>query len=399
MITSFKNKDYSYTSRLLVLPVAFVLFCAFTLYTEKLPERNFKSVVVEQKESAFQDTSKPKTKKTKKELYAGLIFTKTEVSNSYPGGQAAWERFLLKNVKYPKQAAEKNIEGVVEVQFVIDEIGHISNIEIREGPQELRAEAVRLIQLSDRWTPASQDGVLVKSYRRERITFNLKNANATSFNYFKDGEPGGYFKDDPGKLYREEQRTPKKDESGKVHYSDQPKLFNDSSRKFFSGDSMKFYEDLSKFYYKIDKEQIRNYLNKALKVDSNKLFFDNKLYWPSNEENPEKTFQPKPAKESASAYSSYYNGPEKTTNPSFNYSGNKNKTTSKSEKELKKSPAKVSYEWGSDKENSPNSNINNPKTTPFKYEKEPTKNKKSGKSYPIEPIEKTYNKVDPEGPK
>jgi protein TonB len=39
------------------------------------------------------------------------------------------------------------------------------------GPEELKAEAVRVIGRSGKWTPAVQNGRAVKSYKRQGIIF------------------------------------------------------------------------------------------------------------------------------------------------------------------------------------------------------------------------------------
>ncbi len=41
------------------------------------------------------------------------------------------------------------------------------------GPAELRAEAVRVIKKSGKWTPAVQNGHHVKSYKKQPIGFRI----------------------------------------------------------------------------------------------------------------------------------------------------------------------------------------------------------------------------------
>jgi protein TonB len=101
------------------------------------------------------------------------VFLKVEIESMYPGGPSAWERFLRRNLNFPDEAAENGIEGFVVVQFIVDKDGNVSNVEAVSGPQELRAEAIRVIKKSGKWTPAIQNGQPVKSYKKQPLGFKL----------------------------------------------------------------------------------------------------------------------------------------------------------------------------------------------------------------------------------
>jgi protein TonB len=98
---------------------------------------------------------------------------KVEIESEYPGGGAAWQRFLKKNLNYPQVAIENEVQGFVMVQFIVDREGNVSEVQAMSGPDELRAEAVRVIKKSGKWTPAIQNGHQVKSYKRQSIGFRL----------------------------------------------------------------------------------------------------------------------------------------------------------------------------------------------------------------------------------
>jgi periplasmic protein TonB len=103
----------------------------------------------------------------------GGIILHVEIESEYPGGIAAWQRFLNRSLRYPTEAVDQGIEGFVTVQFVVDKEGNVSNVEAVSGPQELRAEAVRVIKKSGKWTPAIQNGHKVKSYKKQPIGFRI----------------------------------------------------------------------------------------------------------------------------------------------------------------------------------------------------------------------------------
>ena len=62
------------------------------------------------------------------------------------------------------------VEGDFEI---VDKEGNVSGVEAVSGPEELRAEAVRVIKKSGKWTPAIQQGRQVKSYKRQPVKFQL----------------------------------------------------------------------------------------------------------------------------------------------------------------------------------------------------------------------------------
>jgi len=101
-------------------------------------------------------------------------FTKVEIESEYPGGMAAWARYLNKNLHYPEEAQTNEIQGDVVVQFIVDKEGNVSEVEAVAGPNELRDEAVRVIKKSGQWTAAVQNGRKVKSYKKQPIKFRLE---------------------------------------------------------------------------------------------------------------------------------------------------------------------------------------------------------------------------------
>lgn len=102
-------------------------------------------------------------------------FLKVEIESSYPGGAAAWKRYLNKNFHYPDDGLNNEIQGIVTVLFIVDKEGNVSEVEAISGPEEggLREEAVRVIRNSGAWIPAIQNGRNVKSYKKQPVVFQL----------------------------------------------------------------------------------------------------------------------------------------------------------------------------------------------------------------------------------
>lgn len=105
-------------------------------------------------------------------------FTKVEIESEYPGGVAAWLRYLNRNFRYPDDALNNEVQGTVVVQFVVDKEGAVSDVQAVSGPTTggLRQEAMRVIRQSGKWTPAIQNGRKVKSYKQQPIIFELRNS-------------------------------------------------------------------------------------------------------------------------------------------------------------------------------------------------------------------------------
>ena len=97
-------------------------------------------------------------------------YSKVEIESEFPGGPAAWQRFLDRHLSNPNTEDTKKY---VVVQFIVDKQGHTSAISVLSGPEKggYREEAIRLIQKSGLWLSAIQNGRQVKSYKKFVITF------------------------------------------------------------------------------------------------------------------------------------------------------------------------------------------------------------------------------------
>ena len=117
--------------------------------------------------------TKPETGKVEEEeIITACSFGPIEAE--YPGGAAAWQRYLKKNMRYPDEAIDNEIQGSVVVQFVVDEEGNVCDVEAVSGSQALSAEAVLVIKKSGKWTPAIQNGRCVKSIKRQPFIICLE---------------------------------------------------------------------------------------------------------------------------------------------------------------------------------------------------------------------------------
>jgi len=102
------------------------------------------------------------------------IFTYVEQMPDFPGGQTELMKFLQKNLRYPPAARENGIEGRVVLQFVVDESGNISDIQVlRDIGGGCAEEATRVVKMMPPWKPGKQNGNPVKVYFKLPVTFKL----------------------------------------------------------------------------------------------------------------------------------------------------------------------------------------------------------------------------------
>ncbi|MTI30709.1 energy transducer TonB [Xanthovirga aplysinae] len=102
------------------------------------------------------------------------IFTIVEDQPEYPGGTAAFYKYVGKAMKYPPQARRMGIEGRVFVSFVVDKDGTISDVQVMRGiGAGADEEAVRVIKNSKKWNPGKQRGRPVKVKMVLPIIFKL----------------------------------------------------------------------------------------------------------------------------------------------------------------------------------------------------------------------------------
>ncbi|HOY14421.1 MAG TPA: energy transducer TonB [Saprospiraceae bacterium] len=85
-------------------------------------------------------------------------------------------KFLMDNLKYPKEAIQNNVEGTTYTEFVVDISGNITNVNVISGvSKEIKAETLRLFSLIPKWEPAIQHNRKVAVQYSLPIKFKLTN--------------------------------------------------------------------------------------------------------------------------------------------------------------------------------------------------------------------------------
>ncbi len=102
------------------------------------------------------------------------LFIEVEQAPQFPGGDAALYGWLARNISYPAEAVEGNIQGRVIVQCVIEKDGSIGEVKVVRGKHPaLDKEAVRLVKSMPKFTPGLLSGQPVRVWYTLPITFKL----------------------------------------------------------------------------------------------------------------------------------------------------------------------------------------------------------------------------------
>ena len=99
------------------------------------------------------------------------IFKPQESSPQFPGGQAAWMRFLSKYLVAPDelQAGEQK---TVRVRFFVSEEGNINHFEVvQSAGASFDNEVIRVLQKMPKWKPAEQNGHPISVTFTQPVTF------------------------------------------------------------------------------------------------------------------------------------------------------------------------------------------------------------------------------------
>jgi TonB family protein len=195
-----KNRNSAWLRvKSLLVPVAFVAALSLTSFTVELGVNNIKGdketngptttqiTTTQLEEATSVDTVQTLSNQSEAELQEDSepIFQAAEDMPYFGKNKAISQeemmKFLARTTIYPKEAAEKGIQGTVYVSFIVNKDGKITNIKtIRSANPILEAEAIRLAKSMPDWTPGKQNGNLVRVVFTMPVKFVLQGKSATS---------------------------------------------------------------------------------------------------------------------------------------------------------------------------------------------------------------------------
>jgi protein TonB len=116
----------------------------------------------------------PVTKDSVTKSGDGKVFTTAEQIPEFPGGIPAFYKYISKNLQYPIVARLIGLTGKVNVSFVLNENGKITEATpINCIGAGCEAEAARVLELCPTWKPGIQNGKPVRVMYTMPITFDL----------------------------------------------------------------------------------------------------------------------------------------------------------------------------------------------------------------------------------
>ncbi|MCR5277340.1 MAG: TonB family protein [Bacteroidales bacterium] len=85
------------------------------------------------------------------------------------------EKWVYVYLKYPQEAIDQGIQGRVLVDFIVDEKGNVTNVQVLRSSDPLLDEAaVKVVEASPAWRPARVKGSKVRSEISVNIEFRLE---------------------------------------------------------------------------------------------------------------------------------------------------------------------------------------------------------------------------------
>jgi TonB family protein len=109
------------------------------------------------------------------------IYQIVEEMPQFPGGEKAMMEYVAKNVKYPQEAKDKEIQGRVFVSFVIEKDGSVNEVKVERGiGGGCDEEAVRVVKAMPKWKPGKQDGKPVRVSYMMPFFFKLEESKTNS---------------------------------------------------------------------------------------------------------------------------------------------------------------------------------------------------------------------------
>lgn len=107
------------------------------------------------------------------------VYTTVEIEPAFPGGAAAFQRFLNRNLKYPQEQIDiGDLQSTVMVKLVVDVDGQIKDIRVQDRDRSkdsneltpLDREVVRVYKSMPSWTPGICNGKKVAVELKRPLT-------------------------------------------------------------------------------------------------------------------------------------------------------------------------------------------------------------------------------------
>jgi outer membrane receptor for Fe3+-dicitrate len=98
------------------------------------------------------------------------VFNEVEIAPKFPGGEAAMNDYVKKQVKANEQFAgnKKDFSGSCAIRFIVDKYGKLSNYAVVNSTattnSKLASLVIEILQKGPSWNPALQNGNKVRAF-------------------------------------------------------------------------------------------------------------------------------------------------------------------------------------------------------------------------------------------
>lgn len=114
--------------------------------------------------------TKPEVVETKPEPVEEFVEEEAE----FIGGYATMMKYIQEHLVYPQTAIEMNIQGRVQLRFVVEKDGRVSNVTVLKSlSPECDKEAIRVLNSMPAWKPGKISGRAVRQWCTLPINFTL----------------------------------------------------------------------------------------------------------------------------------------------------------------------------------------------------------------------------------
>jgi TonB family protein len=105
---------------------------------------------------------------------ADKVYDKVDKMPEFNGGKEGLMKYLMNEIKYPKQSQKDNVQGKVLIEFVVAKDGAIKDVKVLKSVDSmLDKEAARVISNMPNWTPGENEGKKVNVKLVLPIMFQL----------------------------------------------------------------------------------------------------------------------------------------------------------------------------------------------------------------------------------
>jgi protein TonB len=102
-----------------------------------------------------------------------VSYERVEVEASFPGGQAAWNKYITEQLLSHVNEFRKKDIGTCNIQFIVDSTGEIRDVQaLNMKKTKLAKVAMEAIINGPKWIPAQQNGRPVNAYRVQPVSLN-----------------------------------------------------------------------------------------------------------------------------------------------------------------------------------------------------------------------------------